>query len=141
MIEWLSHQLSTNHDVESLVRRVSTAPAQKLRPGRLKEGSGTRICVRAIKKNLDAAWRHFYSRRGTSDAGFRVSRIQMTKPLPPEVRLQSLGEEIANSLSSGIGLMAVIAGIPLLFGSAIQRRNEFSLSSRGWASPTANRSL
>jgi hemolysin III len=52
----------------------------------------------------------------------------MTKPLPPEGRLQSLGEEIANSLSSGIGLMAVIAGIPLLVGSAIQRRNEFSLA-------------
>ena len=40
----------------------------------------------------------------------------MTKPLPPEGRLQSSGEEIANSLSSGIGLMAVIAGIPLLVG-------------------------
>src|SRR5215471_15657830 len=52
----------------------------------------------------------------------------MTKPLLPEGRLQSLGEEIANSLSSGIGLMAVIAGIPLLVGSAIQRRNEFSLA-------------
>ena len=52
----------------------------------------------------------------------------MTKPLPPEIRPQSLGEEIANSLSSGIGLMAVIAGIPLLVGSAIQRRNEFSLA-------------
>jgi hemolysin III len=52
----------------------------------------------------------------------------MTKPLPPEGRLQSLGEEIANSLSSGIGLMAVIAGIPLLLGSAIQRQNEFSLA-------------
>ena len=57
-----------------------------------------------------------------------MSRIQMTKLLPPEGRLQSLGEEIANSLSSGIGLMAVIAGIPLLVGSAIQRRNEFSLA-------------
>jgi predicted membrane channel-forming protein YqfA (hemolysin III family) len=56
------------------------------------------------------------------------SRIQVTKPLPPAGRLQSLGEEIANSLSSGIGLMAVIAGIPLLVGSAIQRRNEFSLA-------------
>jgi hemolysin III len=52
----------------------------------------------------------------------------MTKPLPLEGRLQSSGEEIANSLSSGIGLMAVIAGIPLLVGSAIQRRNEFSLA-------------
>ena len=52
----------------------------------------------------------------------------MTKPLLPEGRLQSLGEEIANSLSSGIGLMAVVAGIPLLVGSAIQRRNAFSLA-------------
>jgi hemolysin III len=52
----------------------------------------------------------------------------MTKLLPPEVRLQSWGEEIANSLSSGIGLIAIIAGIPLLVGSAIQRRNEFSLA-------------
>ena len=52
----------------------------------------------------------------------------MTKPLLPEGRLQSLGEEIANSLSSGIELMAVIAGIPLLVDSAIQRRNQFSLA-------------
>ena len=52
----------------------------------------------------------------------------MTKLLPPEVRLQSWREEIANSLSSGIGLIAIIAGIPLLVGSAIQRRNEFSLA-------------
>ena len=52
----------------------------------------------------------------------------LTKLLPPERRLQSLGEEIANSLTSGIGLMAVIAGIPLVVGSAIQRRNEFSLA-------------
>jgi hypothetical protein len=59
-----------------------------------------------------------YARRRISDSRFRVSRKQMTKPLPPEARLQSLGEEIANSLSSGIGLMTVIAGIPLLVGSA-----------------------
>ena len=52
----------------------------------------------------------------------------MTRPLLPEGRLQSLGEEIANSLSSAIGLMAIIAGLPLLVGSAIQRRNEFSVA-------------
>jgi hemolysin III len=51
----------------------------------------------------------------------------MTKSLPSEGRSQTLGEEIANSLSSGIGLMMVIAGIPLLVGSAIQRRSELSL--------------
>jgi hemolysin III len=39
-----------------------------------------------------------------------------------------LGEEIANSVSSGIGLVAVIAGIPLLVRSAIQRRSGFSLA-------------
>ena len=53
--------------------------------------------------------------------------MQMKRPLPTEGRSQSSGEEIANSLSSGIGLMAVIAGIPLLVSSAIQRRSEFSL--------------
>jgi hemolysin III len=52
----------------------------------------------------------------------------MAKPLASERRSQTLGEEIANSVSSGVGLLAVIAGIPLLVGSAIQRRNEFSLA-------------
>jgi hemolysin III len=42
-------------------------------------------------------------------------------------RPQTFREEVANSVSSGVGLLAVIAGIPLLVGSAIQRRNEFSL--------------
>jgi hypothetical protein len=35
----------------------------------------------------------------------------VTKPLLPEGRLQSLAEEIANSLGSGIGLTAAIAGM------------------------------
>jgi hemolysin III len=52
----------------------------------------------------------------------------MAKPLGSERRSQTLGEEIANSVSSGVGLLAVIAGIPLLVSSAIQRRNEFSLA-------------
>ena len=58
-----------------------------------------------------------------------MSEVRMTKPLASERRRpQTLGEEIANSVSSAVGLLAVIAGIPLLVGSAIQRRNEFSLA-------------
>ena len=57
-----------------------------------------------------------------------MSEVRMTKPLASERRRpQTLGEEIANSVSSAVGLLAAIAGIPLLVGSAIQRRNEFSL--------------
>jgi hemolysin III len=52
----------------------------------------------------------------------------MAKPLTSERRPQTLGEEIANSISAGMGLLAVIAGIPLLIDSAVQRRNEFSLT-------------
>ena len=41
---------------------------------------------------------------------------------------RKLRRKIANSVSSGVGLLAVMAGIPLLVGSAIQRRNGFSLA-------------
>jgi hemolysin III len=47
---------------------------------------------------------------------------------PKGGRSQTFGEEIANSVSSGIALMAIIAGVPLLVDSAIQRRNESSLA-------------
>jgi hemolysin III len=52
----------------------------------------------------------------------------MSKPLGSDRRPQTLREEIANSVSSGVGLLAVIAGIPLLVNSAIQRRSGFSLA-------------
>jgi hemolysin III len=50
----------------------------------------------------------------------------MEKPVASKP--QTFGEEIANSVSAGVGLLAVIAGIPLLVSSAIQRRNGFSLA-------------
>jgi hemolysin III len=43
-------------------------------------------------------------------------------------RPQSPGEEIANSASSGLCLLAIIAGIPFLFRSAVQRGNLLSLA-------------
>jgi hemolysin III len=52
----------------------------------------------------------------------------MEKPAASKRRPQTLGEEIANSVSAGVGLVAVIAAIPLLVNSAIQRRNGFSLA-------------
>ena len=41
----------------------------------------------------------------------------MNERVTREERLQSPGEEIANSLSAGAGLIAAIAGIPLLLVS------------------------
>ena len=57
-----------------------------------------------------------------------VALIAMIKTLVAEERLQSRGEEIANSVSSGLGLIAIIGGIPFLLGSAIQHGSEFSLA-------------
>jgi hemolysin III len=39
-----------------------------------------------------------------------------------------MGEEIANSVSSGLCLMAIMAGIPFLLHSAIQRKSQWSLA-------------
>jgi hemolysin III len=52
----------------------------------------------------------------------------MAKPVRSGRRQQTSSEEIANSVSSGIGLLAVIAGIPLLVGSTIQRGSGWSLA-------------
>jgi hemolysin III len=57
-----------------------------------------------------------------------VALIAMIKTLVTEERVQSRREEIANSVSSGIGLLAIIAGIPFLLGSAIQHGSKFSLA-------------
>ena len=52
----------------------------------------------------------------------------MVKTLVTEERVQSRREEIANSVSSGVGLVAIIGGIPFLLGSTIQRGSKFSLA-------------
>ena len=52
----------------------------------------------------------------------------MKKALVTEEGVQSLREEIANSVSSGIGLVAIIGGIPFLLGSAIQDESKFSIA-------------
>jgi hemolysin III len=52
----------------------------------------------------------------------------ITRTLAPEKRPQSLGEEIANSVSSGLCLMAIVAGIPFLLDSAIHRQSQWSLA-------------
>jgi hemolysin III len=43
-------------------------------------------------------------------------------------RLQTLPEEIANCVSHGIGLLAAIAGIPILILSALDRHTGFALA-------------
>ena len=42
--------------------------------------------------------------------------------------MQSVGEEIANSVSSGIALLAIICGIPFLIRSAAQHGSQLSLA-------------
>jgi hemolysin III len=57
-----------------------------------------------------------------------VALVEMIKTLVTEERVQSRREEIANSVSSGIGLVAIIGGIPFLLGSAIQHGSKFSVA-------------
>jgi len=45
----------------------------------------------------------------------------MTKPLASQERAQSPGEEIANSVSHGVGFLAAVAVSPVLLFSAVQR--------------------
>jgi hemolysin III len=51
-----------------------------------------------------------------------------TKTFAREEPRQSLREEIANSVSSGLCLLAIFAGIPFLLRSAIQRGDQLSLA-------------
>jgi hemolysin III len=52
----------------------------------------------------------------------------MDKWVTREQRVQSPGEEIANSVSAGVGLIGAIAGIPLLLASATQRRSNWTVA-------------
>jgi hemolysin III len=52
----------------------------------------------------------------------------MVKTLVTEERVQSRREEIANSVSSGVGLVSIIGGIPFLIGSAVQHGSKFRLA-------------
>ncbi len=45
----------------------------------------------------------------------------MMKTLELRKRRQSLGEEIANSVSHGVGLLAAVAAMPVLVSAAVQR--------------------
>jgi hemolysin III len=49
-------------------------------------------------------------------------------PMRNSERAQSVLEEIANSVSHGIGLLAAIAGIPILITSALNRGTGFALA-------------
>ena len=54
--------------------------------------------------------------------------VLMNERVTREERLQSPGEEIANSLSAGVGLIAAIAGIPLLLAFATQRGSNWTVA-------------
>jgi hemolysin III len=56
-----------------------------------------------------------------------MSDAQMVKTPASEWRPQTLREEVANSVSAGVGLLAVMAGIPLLVRTVIQRGDTWSL--------------
>ena len=47
----------------------------------------------------------------------------MIEALTLQERTQSLGEEIANSVSHGVGLLAAVAAVPVLVIAAVQRGN------------------
>ena len=45
------------------------------------------------------------------------------EPLPPRNWTQSIGEEVANGISHGIGLVGAIIGTPVLLQAAYQHSN------------------
>lgn len=52
----------------------------------------------------------------------------MVQVLQFQERTQSLGEEVANSVSHGIGLLAALAAFPVLVTSALQRGNAMEIA-------------
>ena len=63
----------------------------------------------------------------TRNPALVVALRAMPRSGSPE-RVQSVGEEIANSVSSGITLLAIICGIPFLIRSAAQHGSKLSLA-------------
>jgi len=57
--------------------------------------------------------------------------MKTTRPLATNERPQSLGEEIANSISHGIGLLAALAAFPILVASASRSGNRMELAGAG----------
>src|SRR5262245_41713443 len=47
--------------------------------------------------------------------------MSVLKPVSPRERLQSLGEEIANAVSHGIGLVAAVGAAPILIVTAVEK--------------------
>jgi hemolysin III len=52
----------------------------------------------------------------------------MVQVVPFQERAQSLGEEVANSVSHGIGLLAALAAFPVLVTSALQRGSAMEIA-------------
>ena len=52
----------------------------------------------------------------------------MVQVVPFQERAQSLGEEVANSVSHGIGLLAALAAFPVLVTSALQRGSTMEIA-------------
>ena len=56
------------------------------------------------------------------------ARGLMNERVTSEERRQSPGEEVANAVSAGVGLIAAIGGIPLLFAFGIQRGSDWTVA-------------
>jgi hemolysin III len=54
--------------------------------------------------------------------------VPMNERVTSEERRQSQGEEVANAVSAGVGLIAAIAGTPLLFAFGIQRGGDWAVA-------------
>ena len=56
------------------------------------------------------------------------ARVLMNERVTSEERRQSPGEELANAVSAGAGLIAAIAGTPLLFAFGTQRGSDWTVA-------------
>ncbi len=86
---------------------------------------------RWIIRKLDAWAEHAVQRRRTAAAMAHVSAIEAADPVPaaPHVRVYTRGEEIANWVTHGVGLVASIAGLTLLIVDSSLRGNAWHVVS------------